>query len=160
MAGSLNKVELIGNLGKDPEVRSFQNGNRVASFSLATSESWKDKTTGEKKERTEWHKVSIFNENLIDVIERYVSKGSKLYIEGKLETRKWTDNAGVDHYSTEVVIRNFGGQIILLPSANAGEGQQQSRGKPPAKKQDSGGFGQGSFGADPLNDDLDDSIPF
>lgn len=114
MAGSVNKVILVGNLGKDPEVRSFQNGWRVASFSLATSTTWKDKTTGEKKERTEWHRVSVMNEALAGIIERFVKKGTKLYIEGQLETRKWTDKDGQEKYTTEVVLRPYNGEIVIL----------------------------------------------
>ncbi len=120
MAGSVNKVILVGNVGKDPEIRSFQNGGRVASFSVATSESWKDKATGEKKEKTEWHRISILNDNLINVVENYVKKGSKLYIEGQLETRKWTDQAGAEKYSTEVVLRPYRGELTLLDSKGSG----------------------------------------
>lgn len=115
---SLNRVSLIGNLGHDPEVRSTQDGRQVASFSLATSESWKDKS-GDKKERTEWHKVVVFNENLISAVKSYVKKGSKLYVEGSLHTRKWTDKDGNEKYSTEVVLQNFGGKIILLDSVSS-----------------------------------------
>jgi single-strand DNA-binding protein len=117
MAGSVNKVILVGHLGRDPEVRSFQNGNRVAKFSLATGDHWRDKTTGERKERTEWHNVVIFNENLVKVAEQYLKKGSKLYVEGQLETRKATDNqGGPDRYFTEVVLRPFRGELTLLDS--------------------------------------------
>jgi len=111
---SVNKVVLVGRVGKDPEVKTFQSGGRVASLTLATSENWKDKTTGEKKERTEWHKVSIFNESLVGVVERFVKKGSKLYLEGQLETRKWQDQSGKDNYSTEIVLRPYKGEIVLL----------------------------------------------
>ena len=114
MSGSLNKVTLIGNLGKDPEIRSFQNGGRAAHFSIATSENWKDKDTGEKKERTEWHQVSIMTEGLIKVAEKYLKKGSKVYIEGKLETRKWTDKDNHERYTTEVVLRPYSGELIML----------------------------------------------
>src|ERR1700729_4206938 len=114
MAGSVNKVIIVGNLGKDPEIRSFQNGGRVASFSIATSESWKDKTTGEKKEKTEWHRVSIFSEGLIGVVERYLKKGAKVYVEGQLETRKWTDKEGKERYSTEVVLRPYASELLML----------------------------------------------
>ena len=107
MTGSLNKVTLIGNLGKDPEIRSFQNGGRAASFSIATSETWKDKQTGERKERTEWHRISILNDGLVSVAEKYLKKGAKVYLEGQLETRKWTDKEGQDRYSTEVVLRPY-----------------------------------------------------
>ena len=122
MAGSVNKVILIGNLGRDPEIRAFQNGGRVASFSIATSENWKDKSTGEKKERTEWHRISVLNDKLVEVVERYVKKGSKLYIEGQLETRKWTDKDGQEKYTTEVVLRPFRGEITMLDSAGGGRG--------------------------------------
>src|SRR5271154_5866182 len=118
MAGSVNKVIIVGNLGKDPEIRTFQTGGRVASFSIATSENWKDKATGEKKERTEWHRVSVLNDKLVEIVERYIKKGSKVYIEGQLETRKWTDKDGQEKYSTEVVLRPFRGEITMLDSAN------------------------------------------
>lgn len=111
-----NRVQLIGNVGKDPEIRSFQSGDRVASFSVATSERWKDKQTGERKEKTEWHNVSVFSEGLIKVIESYVKKGTKLYLSGKLETRKWQDQSGNDRYSTEVVLRGFNAEMVLLDS--------------------------------------------
>jgi single-strand DNA-binding protein len=114
MSGNLNKATLIGHLGKDPQVRTFQNGGRAANFSIATSESWKDKDTGEKKERTEWHSISILSDGLVTVAEKYLKKGSKVYVEGKLETRKWTDRDGVERYSTEVVLRPYSGELILL----------------------------------------------
>lgn len=114
MSGSLNKVMLIGNLGKDPEVRTFQNGGRVASFSIATSESWKDKATGEKKERTEWHRISVLNDNLVTIVERYLKKGAKVYVEGQLETRKWQDKDGQEKYSTEVCLKPYSGQLVIL----------------------------------------------
>ena len=121
MAGSLNKVSLLGNLGRDPEIRSMQNGRRVASFSIATSESWKDKQTGEKQERTEWHRIAIFSEGLVSVVERYLKKGSKVYIEGALQTRKWTDSSsGQEKYTTEVVVQGFGGKFIMLDSRGGG----------------------------------------
>ncbi len=118
MAGSLNKVMLIGNVGADPEIRSFQNGGKVANIRLATSENWKDKS-GERQERTEWHTVAIFSEGLVNVVERYVKKGSKLFIEGQLQTRKWSDKDGNDRYSTEVVLRGFGGTLTMLDGAGA-----------------------------------------
>lgn len=114
MSGTVNKVILVGNLGKDPEVRSFQNGGRVANLTIATSESWKDKSSGEKKEKTEWHRVVILNENLVGVAERFLKKGAKVYIEGQLETRKWTDNSGAEKYSTEVVLRPYRGELTML----------------------------------------------
>ena len=116
MAGSINKVILVGNLGKDPEIRHTSDGTKIANFSVATSETWKDRTTGERKERTEWHRVVIFNERLSDVVEKYVKKGSKLYLEGQLQTRKWTDNNGQDRYSTEIVLSKFKGELTLLDS--------------------------------------------
>jgi single-strand DNA-binding protein len=114
MSGSVNKATLIGHLGKDPEIRSFQDGGRVAHFSIATSESWKDKESGERKERTEWHRVSVTSEGLVGVAEKYLKKGSKVYVEGKLETRKWTDRDGIERYTTEVVLRPYSGELILL----------------------------------------------
>jgi single-strand DNA-binding protein len=114
MSGSLNKVTLIGNLGKDPEIRNFQNGGRAAHFSIATTDSWKDKDSGEKKERTEWHQVAIMTEGLIKIAEKYLKKGSKVYIEGKLETRKWTDKDNHERYTTEVVLRPYSGELIML----------------------------------------------
>jgi single-strand DNA-binding protein len=122
MAGSVNKVILVGNLGRDPEIRSTQDGTKVANLSLATSESWRDKNTGERKERTEWHRVVVFNERLVDVIEKYVKKGSKLYIEGALQTRKWTDNTGAEKYTTEVVLQRFRGDLTMLDGARGGGG--------------------------------------
>jgi single-strand DNA-binding protein len=131
MSGSLNKVTLIGNLGKDPEIRSFQNGGRAAHFSLATTESWKDKQSGERKEKTEWHQVAIMSDGLVTVAEKYLKKGSKVYIEGKLETRKWTDKENVERYTTEVVLRPYSGELIMLdgrkdqPDVGAAEPEQQ-----------------------------------
>src|ERR1700688_378506 len=122
MAGSVNKVILVGNLGRDPEIRSTQDGLRIANLSLATSESWRDKNTGERKERTEWHRVVIFNERLVDVVEKYVKKGSKLYIEGALQTRKWTDNAGTEKYTTEVVLQRLRGELTMLDGRGGGGG--------------------------------------
>mgnify|MGYP001239444065 FL=1 len=116
MANSLNKVTLVGNIGRDPEVRSFQNGSKVCNLSLATSERWKDKETNEPKEKTEWHRIVVFNDKLVEIIEKYVHKGSKVYIEGQLETRKWTDASGAEKYSTEVVLRPYRGEIIFLDS--------------------------------------------
>jgi len=154
MAGSVNKVILVGNLGKDPEVRTFQNGGRVASFSIATSESWKDKTSGEKKEKTEWHRVSVLNEHLVGVVERYLKKGAKVYIEGQLETRKWTDKEGQEKYTTEVVLRPYRGELTMLDGANSNKSSGPSIGddSPPS-------FGSSS-GSSSSAPDLDDSIPF
>ncbi|MBV8061809.1 MAG: single-stranded DNA-binding protein [Alphaproteobacteria bacterium] len=152
MAGSVNKVILVGNLGRDPEIRSFQNGGRVASFSIATSESWKDKSSGERKEKTEWHRISVLNENLVGVVERFLKKGSKVYVEGQLETRKWTDKDGQEKYSTEVVLRPYRGELTMLDGASGG-------GRGPALSDDSAPAFGPSVGADaPMG--LDDDIPF
>ncbi len=126
MAGSVNKVILVGNLGKDPEVRRMQSGDPVVNLSIATSETWRDKASGERKEKTEWHRVVIFNKNLADVAEKYLRKGAKVYVEGSLQTRKWTDKDGQDKYSTEVVLQNFRGELTMLDSK--GDGGGQSRG--------------------------------
>jgi single-strand DNA-binding protein len=122
---SVNKVILVGNLGKDPEIRSMQSGDKVASFSIATSEKWNDKASGEKKEKTEWHRISCFNQGLVKVIESYVKKGSKVYIEGQLETRKWTDKDGVEKYSTEVILRPFKSELVMLDSKGSAEPSAQ-----------------------------------
>ena len=146
MAGSVNKVILVGNVGKDPEIRRTQDGRPIANLSLATSESWRDKNSGEKKERTEWHRVVIFSEPLCKVVEQYVKKGSKLYIEGALQTRKWTDQSGVEKYSTEVVLQGFNGSLTMLDSAGAGRGGSASIGmQESGGDYDSGGFGSGGF---------------
>ena len=121
MAGSINKVILVGNLGKDPEIRSAQDGSKVASFSVATSETWKDKVSNERKDRTEWHRVVVFNPNLCDICEKYLHKGSKVYLEGQLQTRKWQDQAGVERYTTEVVLGRFRGELALLDSKGSSE---------------------------------------
>lgn len=151
MAGSLNRVELIGNVGNDPEIKSLNSGDRVANFSIATSESWKDKATGEKKERTEWHRVCVFNQGLIGVIESWVKKGSKVYLSGQLQTRKYEKN-GSDHYTTEIVLKPFVGEMVLLGSPG-GEGGQRSGGGG-----NSGGGGQTR--QQTAHADLDDEIPF
>lgn len=163
MAGSVNKVILVGNVGKDPETRTFNNGGKVCNFSLATSETWRDKQSGEKRDKTEWHNIAIFNDNLIKVVENYVKKGSKLYIEGQLQTRKWQDRDGNDRYTTEVVLQRFRGELVLLDSRNGGGGGG-------GYNQDRGGYGNmnqggGSRSASamegPKEDfDLDDEIPF
>ena len=156
MAGSLNKVTIIGNLGKDPEIRTFQNGDRVASFSVATSESWKDKQSGEKKERTEWHRISVLNQNIVGVVEKYVKKGTKLYLEGQLETRKYTDKDGAEKYSTEVVLRPYRGELLLLDRAGSGAGQGNDN-----YGQDSfQATGTGGGGTSAIPSDFDDEIPF
>lgn len=174
MAGSLNKVMLIGNLGADPEIRTFNNGGKVANLRIATSEQWKDRQTGERKEKTEWHTVAIFSEGLVGVVERYLKKGSKVFVEGKLQTRKWQDQNGQDRYSTEIVIQGMGGTLTMLDGAGGGGmggggggrsgggsggyggGWDQGGGS-------SGGSGGGGFGGGPAGggyDDLDDDIPF
>ena len=122
MAGSVNKVILVGNLGRDPEIRTTQDGKEIANMTLATSESWKDKNTGERREKTEWHRIVVFNDGLIGVIKNYLHKGSKVYIEGSLQTRKWTDQSGVEKYSTEVVLQGFGSTLTMLDSRNSGAG--------------------------------------
>ena len=154
MAGSVNKVILVGNLGADPEIRRTQDGRPIANLSVATSESWRDRNTGERREKTEWHRVVVFNEGLCKVIEQYVKKGSKVYLEGQLQTRKWQDNEGKDRYSTEVVLQGFNSTLTMLD----GRGGDSSGGG-----YDSGGgnFGSsGSSGNIPPNNDIDDEIPF
>jgi single-strand DNA-binding protein len=177
MAGSLNKVMLIGNLGADPEIRSFSNGGKVANLRIATSETWKDRQTGERKEKTEWHSVAIFSEGLVGVVERYLKKGSKVFVEGKLQTRKWQDQNGQDRYSTEIVIQGLGGTLTMLDGAGGGGGRSGGSGNFGGAE---GGYGGGTAvggssgggaGGDGWNqnggqgggggyDDLDDDIPF
>jgi single-strand DNA-binding protein len=166
MAGSVNKVIIVGNLGRDPEVRSFQNGGKVVNLRIATSETWRDKASGERKERTEWHSVAIFNEALGKIAEQYLKKGSTVYIEGQLETRKWQDQSGADRYTTEVVLRQFRGELTLLGGRDGGgsgggggggyddrdagyDGSSGGGGRAPA-----GGGGSGG------RSDMDDEIPF
>ena len=153
MAGSVNKVILIGNLGRDPEVRSMQSGDKVVNMSVATSERWKDRNSGEMQERTEWHRVAIFDQQLVDVAERFLRKGRKVYLEGQLQTRKWTDQQGQERYTTEVVLSRFRSTLVLLDSREAGEGGGYDREGPPtsAPAAPSGGT---------TADDLDDEIPF
>ena len=148
MAGSVNKVILIGNLGRDPEVRTFQNGGRVCNLRIATSETWRDKATGERKERTEWHSVVIFNENLLRVAEQYLRKGTKVYIEGQLETRKATDQSGAERYFTEVVLRPFRGELTILDSRSGGSSEGGDEYGAGGSDFGSGGgsFGGGNFG--------------
>ncbi len=158
MAGSVNKVILIGNLGRDPEIRSTQDGTRVANLSVATSESWKDRESGERRERTEWHRVVIFNEHLVEIVEKYLRKGSKVYLEGQLQTRKWQDQSGQDRYTTEVVMNRYRGELTMLDSRRDTE--------------DAGDYGGGAGGGrapepagadrapEPAGADLDDEIPF
>ena len=159
MAGSVNKVILIGNVGQDPEVRQFQNGGQVASFSLATSENWKDKATGEKKEKTEWHRISVFSEGLVRVVQNYVKKGAKLYIEGQLETRKWQDKDGQDRYTTEIVLRGFNSVLTMLDSAGGAGGGRGRMEDEPAYA--GGGSARKMSGPkENFSQDLDDEIPF
>ena len=164
MAGSVNKVILIGNLGADPEVKTFQNGGRIANLRIATSENWKDKNTGERKERTEWHTVVLNSDGLVGVAERFLRKGSKVYIEGQLRTRKWQDASGNDRYSTEVSVGGMGGVLTMLDGApgggqgGGGGGGQRSGGDDFGGGQRSGGGGSGAGGG--FADDLDDDIPF
>jgi single-strand DNA-binding protein len=171
MAGSVNKVILIGNLGRDPEVRSFQNGGKVVNLRIATSETWRDKQTGERKERTEWHSVAIFNEALGKIAEQYLKKGSTVYIEGQLETRKWQDQSGQDKYSTEVVLRPYGGNLTLLGGRDGGSGggggNYDDRGGYDEGGQGGGGYGgggsrggSGGGGGGGTRSDMDDEIPF
>ena len=172
MAGSLNKVMIIGNLGRDPEVRSFQNGGKVCNLSIATSETWKDKNTGERREKTEWHSVAIFQEGLVRVAEQYLKKGSTVYIEGKLQTRKWQDQSGADKYSTEIVLQGFDGVMTMIGGRSDG-GSVSGGGYSNADQGSSYGGsnnGSGYGGADQAGDqsggqsggtsDMDDEIPF
>ncbi|APW71599.1 single-stranded DNA-binding protein [Sphingopyxis granuli] len=184
MAGSVNKVILIGNLGADPEIKSFQNGGRIANIRIATSESWKDRMTGERKERTEWHNVVINGDGLVGVVERYLKKGSKVYVEGSLRTRKWQDRDGNDRYTTEVVIAGMGGALTMLDGApggggsrgggdwggGGGSGSGDSWGQGGGGGSSGGGGwnqgggasggGGGGGGRPPFDDDLDDDVPF
>ena len=180
MAGSVNKVILIGNLGADPEIKSFQNGGKIANIRIATSEQWKDRMTGERKERTEWHNVVINGEGLVGVVERYLKKGSKVYIEGSLRTRKWQDRDGNDKYTTEVVIAGMGGTLTMLDGApggggggsRAGGGEDSWGSGGSAGGGSGGGWNQGGGsaggssgggsggGRPPFDDDLDDDVPF
>ena len=164
MAGSVNKVILIGNLGADPEVRQFQNGGQVCNLRVATSETWKDKNTGERRERTEWHQVAIFQEGLVRIAQQYLKKGSKVYIEGKLQTRKWQDQNGNDRYSTEVVLQGYDGTLTMLDSAGGGQGGGGGGGRMGG----GGGYGGGGGGGprqldgppQDFNQDFEDEIPF
>ncbi|MEQ3709989.1 MAG: single-stranded DNA-binding protein [Tateyamaria sp.] len=165
MAGSVNKVILIGNLGRDPEVRTFQNGGKVCNLRIATSETWKDRNTGERKERTEWHSVAIFSEPLARVAEQYLRKGSKVYIEGQLETRKWQDQSGQDKYSTEVVLRPYRSELTMLDGRDGGGGGGGGNfgggGADQMGYDDRGGGGGGGGSPSPApSRDLDDEIPF
>ena len=185
MAGSVNKVIIVGNLGRDPEVRSFPNGGKVVNLRIATSETWRDKQSGERKERTEWHSVAIFNENLAKIAEQYLRKGSTVYIEGQLETRKWQDQSGADRYTTEIVLRQFRGELTLLGGRDGGgsgggggggyddrsggydnygsQGGGASSGGSGGGRSSGGGYGGGSGGSSGgggSRPDLDDEIPF
>jgi single-strand DNA-binding protein len=149
MAGYLNQVQLIGNLGRDPDVRSTQSGGKIVTLSIATTESWTDKRSGEKRERTEWHRVVVFSDGLATVVERYLQKGSKVFVQGALQTRKWTDQDGKDRYSTEVVLQPFNGKLIMLDGTNGRESARGDSGRPAAGNNDA-----------PRGGDLDDEIPF
>ncbi|MCB1538080.1 MAG: single-stranded DNA-binding protein [Rhodospirillales bacterium] len=161
MAGSVNKVMLIGNLGRDPEVKTMQNGGKVCNLSVATSESWKDKATGERKEKTEWHRVVVFNENIINVCENYLKKGAKVYVEGQLETRKWTDQSGQEKYSTEVVLRPFRGELTMLDSRSGAAGNDNGNyDQRPQQQAAGGGAGGGNWQSPKGGNDFEDDIPF
>jgi single-strand DNA-binding protein len=171
MSGSVNKVILVGNLGRDPEVRRLNSGEPVVNLRLATTETWRDKASGERKERTEWHSVVIFNENLAKVAEQYLRKGSKVYVEGQLQTRKYTDQAGVEKYSTEVVLQRFRGEMTLLDSRGGGQGATEGGrdfagsgsdfgSSGPMERRPAAGGGGGSSGGRPSYGDMDDEIPF
>jgi single-strand DNA-binding protein len=169
MAGSVNKVIIVGNLGRDPEVRSFQNGGKVVNLNIATSESWRDKASGERKERTEWHRVSILNEPLAKIAEQYLKKGSKVYIEGQLETRKWQDQSGVEKYTTEIVLRPYRGELTLLDGregggSGGGGGYEDRDGGYEGGTSSGGGYGGGGSrapaGGGGGRSDMDDEIPF
>lgn len=169
MAGSVNKVILVGNVGTDPDIRNMQSGDRVCNLSLATSESWTDKATGERQERTQWHRVVIFNQGILGIVERFVKKGSKVYLEGQLETRKWTDQSGQEKYTTEVVLRPYRGELTLLDSkGGSGSGSGYSGGNDMDQSMSGGG---GNYGTDPARasggaataakvDAFEDEIPF
>lgn len=172
MAGSVNKVILIGNLGRDPEVRTFQNGGKVCNLRIATSEQWKDKQSGERKERTEWHTVAVFQEGLVRICEQYLKKGSKVYIEGKLQTRKWQDQSGADRYSTEVVLQGYDGTLTMLDGPSGGSGGGGAGGGTyGGGGGDYGGYEGGGYDSGPSQGggggggrapsrDIDDEIPF
>ncbi len=158
MSGSVNKVILVGNLGRDPEVRSMQSGDKVCNLSVATSERWKDRNSGEMQEKTEWHRVVMFDQKLVEVAERYLQKGAKVFLEGQLQTRKWTDQSGQEKYTTEVVLQRFRGEMVMLDSRGGGQGGGGYDAPPPHEQQPAmaagGGGGMGG------GDDLDDEIPF
>ena len=170
MAGSVNKVILVGNLGRDPEVRHTQNNQKVVNLRIATSERWRDRASGENRERTEWHSVVIFNENLADIAERYLRKGSSVYVEGQLQTRKWTDQSGQERYTTEVVLSRFKGELTLLGGRGEGGGGggdyggdfggEEPMGGPPARGPAASRPAQGRGRPSSIADELDDDIPF
>ena len=164
MAGSVNKVILVGNLGRDPEIRSTQDGTRIANLSVATSENWRDKATGERKERTEWHRVVVFNDRLVDVIEKYLKKGAKVYLEGALQTRKWTDNSGQERYTTEVVLQRYRGELTMLDGRGGGGGGEGYAEEAPAEEYAAAspraGVGGGRAERRAPVQELDDEIPF
>ncbi len=155
MAGSLNKVQLIGNLGADPEIRSTQDGREIANLSVATTDSWRDKTTGERRDKTEWHRVVIFPDGLVNIAKNYLKKGSKVYVEGALQTRKWTDQSGQDRYSTEVVLQGFNGTLTMLDGRNEGSSEGGYAQAAPAEAGNAGSKAE-SF----VDSQLDDDIPF
>ena len=164
MAGSVNKVILVGNLGRDPEIRSTQDGMRIANLAVATSETWRDKMSGERKERTEWHRVVIFNERLAEVAEKYLKKGAKVYVEGALQTRKWTDNSGQERYTTEIVLQRFRGELTMLDGAGGARGAgataiEGGYDEGFADEPRASGSATPARGRTPVND-LDDDIPF
>ncbi|MGF1623009.1 MAG: single-stranded DNA-binding protein [Rhodomicrobiaceae bacterium] len=167
MAGSVNKVILVGNLGADPEIRRTQDGRPICNINVATSDSWRDKTTGERREKTEWHRVVIFSEGLCKVAEQYLRKGSKVYVEGQLQTRKWQDQSGADRYSTEVVLQGFGGTLHMLDGRGGGGGAEShgsgggfNDASPPYDDGRSSGGGRSGGGSGSFDKDLDDEIPF
>jgi single-strand DNA-binding protein len=169
MAGSVNKVILVGNLGRDPEIRSAQDGSKIANLSIATSENWKDKTSGERRDKTEWHRVVIFNDRLVDVAEKFLRKGAKVYLEGQLQTRKWTDQSGQEKYSTEVVLQRYRGELTMLDGRSEGGNASYAGGYDdqehmPAAASASSGGGRGmapaAGGSTNFGADLDDEIPF
>jgi single-strand DNA-binding protein len=164
MAGSVNKVILVGNLGRDPEIRSMQSGDKVCNLSVATSERWKDRNSGEMQEKTEWHRVVIFDQKLAEVAEKYLRKGAKVFLEGQLQTRKWTDQSGVEKYTTEVVLQRFRGELVMLDSRGEGGGGSGGYDSGPSDygnpQPAMSGGGSGGAGGGRMSDDLDDEIPF
>lgn len=169
MAGSVNKVILVGNLGRDPEIRSTQDGTKVANLSVATSENWRDKNSGERREKTEWHRVVVFNDRIVDVAEKYLKKGAKVYIEGQLQTRKWTDQSGAEKYTTEIVLQKYRGELTMLDGRSGSEGAgDSSSGGDSGYSGGGGGYSSGGSSGGPSSGasrgggggDLDDDIPF